>query len=283
MARPQPQTLNLVGLLAESSASERPGSSRSWRLWSALSDSWPATPARRPQRQACTFVGLSLWQLTRPDTVYRKVQGPLSSHRMQKAQPYLRDVFDWSPSFDVRKSWPWPWSGEGLRFTCLVRLFEVVGWSTPLWFVVFSRVLGFGEIGETYVGWSLCFRAPFWRLLLSNGPPFFVFQDGIVRYSSNSKIDSPTWVFLQQKIQCLAPVSSCRLNTDHSVVSFLISPSSIFTEVPRVHCQSLEEALSDCCCCGCECCCCECHQLLRVTCGGGRSVECLSNNVRSSF
>ena len=59
MARPQPQTLNLVGLLAESSASERPGSSRSWRLWSALSDSWPATPARRPRRQACTHVGLS--------------------------------------------------------------------------------------------------------------------------------------------------------------------------------------------------------------------------------
>ena len=113
---------------------------------------WPTTPARRPQRQACTLVGLSLWQLTRPDEVYLKVQGPLASHRMQEAQPYLRDVFDLSPSFVVRKSWPWPWSGEGLRFTCLVRLFEVVGFSTPLWFVVFSRVLGFGKIGGTYVG-----------------------------------------------------------------------------------------------------------------------------------
>ena len=122
----------------------------------------------------------------------------------------------------------------------------------------------------------------FWRPVLSNGPPFFVFQDGISRYS-NSKIDFPTWVFLQQKIQCLASVSSCWLNIDHSVVSFLISPSSIFTEVPRVHCQTLVDALSDCCCCGCECCCCECHQLLRVTCGGGRSVECLSNNVRFPF
>ena len=138
--------------------------------------------------------------------------------------------------------------------------------------LLFSRVFLVSEKLEELMWDGLCVSVlSFWRLLLSNGPPFFVFQDGISRYSS-SKIDFPTWVFLQQKIQCLAPVSSCWLNTDHSVVSFLISPSSIFTEVPRVHCQTLEEALSDCCCCGCECCrgceccCCECHLLPGVTC-----------------
>ena len=104
---------------------------------------------------------------------------------------------------------------------------------------------------------------------------FFVFQDGILRYSFHSKIDFEFWLFVNtwNRIPLQFPETGrtwilCRIAFDISILS------SDLIQFPGARRRTTES--------GC-CCCCECQLLLSVTFGAGRGVESLSNCLRSPF
>ena len=96
---------------------------------------------------------------------------------------------------------------------------------------------------------------------------FFLFQDGILKYSFHSKIDFEFWLFVNKwnRIPLRVPEAGrtwilCRIAFDISILS---SDRIQFPGARR---------RSGCCCC----CCCECQLLLSVTFGASWGVESLS-------